>query len=263
MAEKAFQDISDGEVGLDDELMREDADLAIDDDLDADLAEVDRSHSRSVRQGRTPSQVYSIRVPVERLEEIRNLAATRGVPPTVMLREWIIEYLDREIASSRASGDVLQSEAVKRPPTREGNVAGPATANDGAASALETATRTLTAVAQKLTDAISVLGAASMTEGGQSYAVEVPEPAGPRPFSPDGQHSLPVVASMRFAHSFARHSIAMGGFESQSSRLTHLYVTRGVQVLRATVEDISSHHLLGESDLNDVYSVVDEELSRP
>lgn len=43
-----------------------------------------------------PSQVYSIRIPVSRLDRIRQLAAQYGMPPTAMLRHWILERLDQE-----------------------------------------------------------------------------------------------------------------------------------------------------------------------
>lgn len=44
-------------------------------------------------------QVYSIRVPVDRLEQVRVLAKGRGVKPTIMLRGWILERLDIETAN--------------------------------------------------------------------------------------------------------------------------------------------------------------------
>lgn len=44
------------------------------------------------------SQVYSVRIPVERLEQLRQLAEERGVRPTALLREFVIDRLDRETA---------------------------------------------------------------------------------------------------------------------------------------------------------------------
>ena len=44
------------------------------------------------------SQVYSVRIPVERLEQLRTLAEQRGVRPTALLREFVLERLDAEMA---------------------------------------------------------------------------------------------------------------------------------------------------------------------
>src|SRR5271165_6133563 len=43
-----------------------------------------------------PSQVYSVRIPVNRLEELRAVAAKQRLPPSALLREWVLERLDRE-----------------------------------------------------------------------------------------------------------------------------------------------------------------------
>lgn len=43
-----------------------------------------------------PSQVYSVRIPVHRLEELRAMAADRGMAPTALLRQFVLERLDRE-----------------------------------------------------------------------------------------------------------------------------------------------------------------------
>ncbi|MGH8996759.1 MAG: hypothetical protein ACRDYB_12135 [Acidimicrobiales bacterium] len=51
------------------------------------------AHSRAPK---APAQVYTVRIPVERLAELRLLAADRGVPPSVLLRSWAIEHLDAE-----------------------------------------------------------------------------------------------------------------------------------------------------------------------
>lgn len=56
---------------------------------------------RSKRSPSDPSQVYSIRIPVSRLESIRSLAAKKGMLPTSMLRFWILERLDHEEQSAQ------------------------------------------------------------------------------------------------------------------------------------------------------------------
>ncbi len=53
---------------------------------------------RARRQAADPSQVYSVRIPVDRLEQLRRLADTRGVAPTALVRQFVLEALDRESA---------------------------------------------------------------------------------------------------------------------------------------------------------------------
>jgi hypothetical protein len=55
---------------------------------------------RNKRPARNPSQVYSIRIPVDRLEELRSLASGRGAAPTALMREWVLERLDAEVGHS-------------------------------------------------------------------------------------------------------------------------------------------------------------------
>jgi hypothetical protein len=44
------------------------------------------------------SQVYSVRIPVDRLEQLRRLAADLGVRPTALLRQFVLDRLDQEFA---------------------------------------------------------------------------------------------------------------------------------------------------------------------
>jgi hypothetical protein len=48
---------------------------------------------------REPSQVYSVRIPVDRLEQLRLRAADEGVAPSALMRQWVIERLDAEDAT--------------------------------------------------------------------------------------------------------------------------------------------------------------------
>ena len=50
-----------------------------------------------------PSQVYSVRIPVSKLRRLRELAERRGIQPTVLIRQWVIEQLD-EIDSDAVVG---------------------------------------------------------------------------------------------------------------------------------------------------------------
>lgn len=71
----------------------------------ADVAEIeeaaadeDRQHYRSRRPAKAPSQVYSIRIPVDRLEELRQVARRHEVAPSVLMRTWVLERLKSEVA---------------------------------------------------------------------------------------------------------------------------------------------------------------------
>lgn len=54
--------------------------------------------TRLRRYAKEPSQVYAIRIPVSRLRAIRWLADHRKEQPTALLREWVLERLDEELA---------------------------------------------------------------------------------------------------------------------------------------------------------------------
>jgi hypothetical protein len=64
---------------------------------------------RARRQSTEASQVYSVRIPTSRLEELRKLANRLGEPPSALLRRWALERLDEE----------LQGSASKEKPYRE------------------------------------------------------------------------------------------------------------------------------------------------
>lgn len=53
---------------------------------DADLAYRRRRPSRS--------SVYGLRLPDERIAQLRRLAAARGVEPSVLARQWVLDQLD-------------------------------------------------------------------------------------------------------------------------------------------------------------------------
>jgi hypothetical protein len=56
--------------------------------------------TRLRRYVKEPSQVYAIRIPVSRLQAIRRLAERRKEQPTGLLREWVLERLDEELAEA-------------------------------------------------------------------------------------------------------------------------------------------------------------------
>lgn len=49
------------------------------------------------------SQVYSVRIPVDRIEQLRLLAQARGTQPTAMIRDWVLARLDAELQSPAPS----------------------------------------------------------------------------------------------------------------------------------------------------------------
>lgn len=65
---------------------------------------------RARRQPGEASQVYSVRIPVDRLAQLRQLADEKGIAPTVLLRQFVLERLDQELAP------VMRSELPARDP---------------------------------------------------------------------------------------------------------------------------------------------------
>lgn len=45
---------------------------------------------------RGPAQVYSVRIPVDRLAELKALAESNNLAPSTMIRDWVLERLDSE-----------------------------------------------------------------------------------------------------------------------------------------------------------------------
>jgi hypothetical protein len=74
---------------------------------------------RYVRVGRPPKpvaergQVYSVRIPVERIEQLRQAAEAQGKKPAVLARDWIVERLDED-RSDRAKMIRLDDARTKR-----------------------------------------------------------------------------------------------------------------------------------------------------
>ncbi|MGH3545047.1 MAG: hypothetical protein ACRDPW_03875 [Mycobacteriales bacterium] len=69
----------------------------------ADEAEAAEAHKddevslvRSRRVAREPSQVYSLRIPVDKLEELRTHAEWQHLNPSALIRLWVLERLEQE-----------------------------------------------------------------------------------------------------------------------------------------------------------------------
>lgn len=91
---------------LRDVLAREAADAEAN-DVRLDAGETDETPVYSSRGGRGgTSQVYSLRIPAERLAQLRHVADARGEAPTALLRRWVLERLDQE-AGAPLSPDEL------------------------------------------------------------------------------------------------------------------------------------------------------------
>lgn len=77
---------------------------------DEDALEDDAQEYRRPQPPKEPSQVYSVRIPVERLEQLRQAAERRRVTPSALLREWVVERLDSKAGAGQtltlASGGV-------------------------------------------------------------------------------------------------------------------------------------------------------------
>jgi hypothetical protein len=63
----------------------------------------------SRQPAKDPSQVYSVRIPVGRLDQLRRRAAREGVAPSALMRRWVIERLE---ADDDANGTVSTLEAM-------------------------------------------------------------------------------------------------------------------------------------------------------
>lgn len=51
---------------------------------------------RRARPPKEPAQVYSLRIPVDRLEQLRRRAEARHTTPSALMRQWVLERLDDE-----------------------------------------------------------------------------------------------------------------------------------------------------------------------
>lgn len=63
-------------------------------------AELERSEDitfvRTRARAKDPSQVYSVRIPVEQIDRLRSRAEERGIGATVLMRQWVLERLAAE-----------------------------------------------------------------------------------------------------------------------------------------------------------------------
>jgi hypothetical protein len=68
---------------------------------DAERRAENEDHGPSYRRKhppRDPAQVYSLRIPVDQIEELRQLASDKGVTPSALMRKWVLERIAAEKA---------------------------------------------------------------------------------------------------------------------------------------------------------------------
>ena len=80
-----------------------DAVLASDGDLDSYLAALsnhDSEHPTELTGRFGTAQVFQLRLPALRTEQLRRIATERGVSPGALVVDWVIDRLDREAAAA-------------------------------------------------------------------------------------------------------------------------------------------------------------------
>jgi len=259
---------SDGEAERRQELLRADAAAVIDDDLEdgildegARLVE-ERSDESAPASQRQRSQVYSIRVPVERLEQVRLLAKERGVAPTVMLREWVLAQLDAETRTQTPPAESGVPDPT-RPQATHDSLRDQRT--DAATQRLEAATAALMDVAAQLATTLAM----SVEVIAAQRATTARPAAGSRALplvvgSPAGALFYTAMASAMPDSAWSTASVSGWPRRTEHSvQVTRQYVWRGLAALRSTVESASSWPGFGDHDLDMLYMAADEELANP
>ena len=100
---------------------RMDAALAGDGDLDSYLAALsaaDAEHPTELTGRFGSAQVFQLRLPALRIEQLRRIADERGVSPGALAVDWVIDRLDREAADAvrgRAATGPIPSRSTSPP----------------------------------------------------------------------------------------------------------------------------------------------------
>jgi hypothetical protein len=247
------------------DLLRADAAAVIDDDLDdeASYHEYSAANSEPATKpvARRPrSQVYSIRVPVEKLGQLRWLARERGVAPTAMLREWALAQLEAEIGTRDPQAGEDPPEATSSAETRERSSG---TTQDATTERLEQVVAILADLTAQLTRMMTInaeLAARSISPAEPPGSVRMLSArSGNLEFPPWLAHSGTYSAiEGLMAASRLRARLAREGYD-----LTVGYVQKGLADLRTTVGDASALPGFGDVDLDTLYDAADDELSYP
>ena len=75
-----------------------------------------------VQPPRDPAQVYSIRIPSDRIEQLRRVARDRGTRPSTLIRDWVLQKLDDEGRGAAAGSTTIN--VVLQPTTKRDVVLG-------------------------------------------------------------------------------------------------------------------------------------------
>jgi hypothetical protein len=70
---------------------------------------------RRAHPPREPAQVYSLRIPVGQLDQLRRLAAGRHLTPSALMRSWVLDRLDAEAGGDAAASDASQPAGATTP----------------------------------------------------------------------------------------------------------------------------------------------------
>ncbi|HEX6521503.1 MAG TPA: hypothetical protein VF070_16105 [Streptosporangiaceae bacterium] len=228
------------------ELLRADAAAVVDDDLD-DETPTYPSHRPPDSAGHpaashAPSQVYSIRVPVDRLEQVRRLASERNVAPTTMLRQWVLAQLDQELGTA-PSGSRAETHAA--PGARTEHHA--AKRRVASTDRLEAMTAALAEVAANLTKSLTLVAEICAN---QNAAFTQPMTAHVRALP---SQSIPLAASNPGFSPFLR--------TNPVTQTPVSYLSTGLAALRSTIADASTLPGIAGTDLYHLYEAADEEFS--
>lgn len=251
-----------------DDLMRAEAAASVDDDLEDEAPHHQRT--RPAETGvpaahRAPSQVYSIRVPVDRLEQVRRLASERDVAPTVMLRQWVLARLDQEVGRGTPPDEPHASESPSRKTARSATSRQDMSGQETATASLEAATAAVMEVAANLTRMMSVMAEIAI---GRGPAVTQPNsglrvlPRSQQP--PQSAGAMPLAAALPAGGmDWLTPAAAAWRPVSPTGPGALTYLDRGLAQLRTTVENSAGWPGIGRRDLGNLYTVADEELSGP
>jgi hypothetical protein len=235
------------------ELLRADAAAIIDDDLDDESASVSceqvaTARSRPPASAHSPSQVYSIRVPVERLEQLRMLASDRGLAPTAMMRHWVLTQLDVELRKQAATASL----AAPSPTDAAGYNTSPQPRDTGS-ERLEKVAAALMDVSAQLANTVTIfaelfsrLGPVNEVTANNMRSLTGVPPATAWPY-PVSSRSLDALPAASF------------GLPPHMSSVNN-YLMKGLAELQSTVRHASSWPGIADFDLDTLYEAADEEL---
>ena len=238
------------------ELMRADAAAVMDDDLD-DATSIPKTHGTAEGSARLPSQVYSIRVPVERLEQVRSLANARGLAPTAMMRQWVLARLDDEMAESpddHRNATATLRETPSRPDER------------ALVTHLEAVASALAEAATQMMKTLSTLAEVAATQRAGDLRPQIASAAqGPFQIMPlaaaAAGFNMPWVSQAPVG-TFGMMPVP-AAFPYAAGSIGTRYVYQGLAALQSTVRAASAWPGVSDYALDDLYTTADEVLTGP